>query len=213
MTRIVPVALALSLWFGAALSAQQAGHAAIRASIELEAARLASSLAAADQAMSKEAATKQADKVAKERRNERLNERVRITASHGLKIVGWIEHLDPETLTLISEDGPVVPIPLQSITRMERTNGKRSRFWAGVLGLMVGGVGGGFLGYQMGGDCRGGVVYTWQEFSDGLSCSIGKEIGTVVIGTLGGLTGGLVGALLPNQKWSSIPLSSAAVAR
>jgi hypothetical protein len=48
MTRFASVVLALSLWFGVGLSAQQPGQSSLRASLEHEATRLASTLAAHD---------------------------------------------------------------------------------------------------------------------------------------------------------------------
>lgn len=213
MTRTVPLALALSLVFGPALSAQQASHASIRASIELEAARLASSLAAADAARDQSAVSVEAGKSTK----ERLNERVRITSSDRReRIVGWIDRIDEQTLTIIPQKGAAVTMPLNTIARIERTNGKRSRFGAAVLGLIVGAVGGNRLASLGTGDCHqayqvaraNAPIGSWAGAFDGIGCAIDNSIGMVMGTVEGGVVGTVVGAFLPNQKWMTVPTSS-----
>jgi hypothetical protein len=169
MTRLVPVALALSLCFGSALSAQQ-----------------------------------------------RFEERVRITAPAIVKspVEGWIDRIDAHTLTLTRKQGPAVTLPLGAIVRIERPNGKRwSRLGAAVLGLAAGAVGGNRWGALSAGNCvpRPPVIATGPYGGDifhGLDCAIGGSI-SIVMGTVGGgVAGALVGGLLPNQRWTTVPLSS-----
>jgi hypothetical protein len=206
MLLFIPLVFVLSVWFGSDVSAGQLTQSPIRASIEREAFRMASSLAT----QSPEKPSSPAIGLA-----SLVGQRVRITASavKDGSIVGQVERVDDQTVTLLQSQSRELTVPLNKIARIEKWNGRRwSRGAAAVIGLVAGGLLGNRLGTMEANSCvprRTPVddMYSWAGAFDGLDCAIGGSI-AIVMGTVyGGAAGTTIGALLPNQRWKTVPLS------
>ena len=111
--------------------------------------------------------------------------------------------LTTDSLVLRPEYGAwPVAIPLASVTRLEVSQGQKSRMGPGAgIGLL----GGGLLGYlissgTLGRGCTegGGFLEPTREQCIGLS-----TVGGAVVGTLLGL---VIGAVMTTYRWEEVPL-------
>ena len=115
------------------------------------------------------------------------------------RIVGRIDRIDGQTFTVARSYGPAVTVPRAGVARLERPNGMPSRKRFAKMGLLIGALGGGVVGYVVGG----------QQDSC-IGCAPPSLV-SIMFGILGGGAGALVGALVPPaQRWRTVPLSSLA---
>ena len=180
MTRFASVILALSLWFGVGLSAQQPGQSSLRASLEREATRLASTLVARNQPLDdatgfEKAATpmgRSDDWNAVQRLGD--GTRVVVTTSRKQGVRGRISTVSEDTLQIVDRQGGDQMLRREDV-REVRLDHQRSVGQYVGLGLLLGGVTGFAIGSATECDCE----------LRGLGTVVGA-----VYGTLGGALGG-----------------------
>lgn len=193
MTRFASVVLALSLWFGVGLAAQQLGQSSLRASLEREATRLASSLAAHDPSWNGSAAFN--TPAAQIERSDdwdtvrRLKDgtRVLVTASQGRRINGRLTTVSEDTLHMVVRWGREETLRRADV-REVRLGHRLSVGQHVGLGLLLGGVTGNLVGRAaacgdsttLPGDCGGEA---------GLAIAGGTVYGTF-LGGIGGFVFG-----------------------
>lgn len=151
MTRFASVVLALSLWFGVGLSAQQPGQGSLRASLEREAARLAWTLAAHDPSWND--STRFNTPAAQIERSDdwdtvrRLKDgtRVLVTTRQGRGINGRLTTVSEDTLQMVVRWGRRQTL-LRDDVREVRLGHRLSVGQHAGLGLLLGGVTGFLVG-------------------------------------------------------------------
>lgn len=136
--------------------------------------------------------------------------RVRVTAPAlaSKKLVGTVQKLDADTLTL-NVKGWRTPllIPLRSLDCLEMSRERKSRFLQGLGAGVLVGIGAGLVGYG----------YGLQQAEDPDNPTSEEEAGAGQIGILAGLAvglpaaliGGVIGAMLNIEKWDKIPIRKA----
>lgn len=130
-------------------------------------------------------------------------DRVRITLKQwdAAKVVGVIDRVDAQALTLIPDGRPLMTVPLTAIAQVERPDGKASRgrraFFGTLIG-MVGGYGVSRLAYDACGQSS-------------FLCELDNLEHRMYGVTIGGAAGGVIGAFAGStQRWKTVPLSSLA---
>lgn len=124
------------------------------------------------------------------------------------RIVGRIERIDAQTLTVGRSYGRAVTVPRAGLARLERPNGMRSRKRSAVIGLLIGVGAGGGVGWRVGSHCQPPVSEVFDE-NLLLYCMFEPVASSISIGILGGGVGALAGALVrPTQRWRTVPLNS-----
>ncbi len=113
------------------------------------------------------------------------------------RLVGIIEELNPDGLLLRLEDrDSPQAIPFASITRLEVSRGKKSRFLKGLgVGLLLGAVSGTAIGFASSDDPP------WF-----FSFSAEAAVLGVLGGLAGGVIGGVIGATTKVDRWQELPL-------
>ena len=120
--------------------------------------------------------------------------RVRVTmARSGTQTIGILQSLTDTSLVLRSDNG-LLSFSAQNIARIEQSAGRKPNVTMGVVGLVAGAAVGGVIGCAVNSD------------SYGVFCG-GQDDTKVVVGaSLGGFTGGLLGALLfKRERWEPLP--------
>ena len=126
--------------------------------------------------------------------------RVRVTThSHPGRRIGSLVSLDGDSLRYTRWDtSSVVAVPLESVTRLERSIGRRSNTGRGaMLGALIGGGFGLFLGIVASTDNSG-----WWE--------VGPEeiaAATAVVGVAGAGVGAVIGSLSKRDRWEPVTLT------
>ena len=116
--------------------------------------------------------------------------RVRVTmASDGTQTIGVLQSITDTSLVLRSENGLLSFSP-RNLARIEQSAGRKPNVTMGVVGLVAGAAVGGVIGCAVNSD------------SYGVFCG-GQDDTKVVVGaSLGGIAGGLLGALLfKRERW------------
>lgn len=195
MTRFASVVLALSLWFGVGLSAQQPGQSPLRASLERDATRLAPTLAV--QEPSWNGATGVDTRAARIDRSDdwdavrRLKDgtRVLVTTRQGRGINGRLTTVSEDRLQIVGRSGRKQTIPRDDV-REVRLDHRLSVVQHAGLGLLLGGVTGFLVGRAAACDpdvCAG---------EGGLAIAGGAVYGTFI----GGIGGFVVGQAVHARK-------------
>lgn len=129
--------------------------------------------------------------------------RVKSTSQAVPVMTGVIEAIDADTLFLrhggTAGETVATPIPMASITGLQVSRGRRSRWQTGLaIGLGAGAAGGAILG---------------GSSEDDLLFSSGDKavMGAVGLGVLGGAVGAVAGALTRTERWESIPIDRVTV--
>jgi hypothetical protein len=127
--------------------------------------------------------------------------RVRVTtmpASPGRRI-GTLVSLDQDTLRWSRWDTTsVIRVPIASVTRLERSTGRRSNTGRGaMIGGLIGAGFGLFLGIAASTDNSG-----WWEVGAGEVAAV-----TAIVGAGGAGVGALVGSLSKRDRWEPVPLT------
>ncbi len=92
-----------------------------------------------------------------------------------------------------------VKVAMGSLTKLEVSRGRKSRFLQGLgYGFLVGAVTGTVIGAASGDD----------DPSQFFSMTAGEKaaVGAVSLGLLGGIVGGVIGLSSPAEKWEEVPL-------
>ena len=116
--------------------------------------------------------------------------RVRVTmASDGTQTIGVLQSITDTSLVLRSENGLLSFSP-RNLARIEQSAGRKPNVTMGVVGLVAGAAVGGVIGCAVNSD------------SYGVFCG-GQDDTKVVVGaSLGGIAGGMLGALLfKRERW------------
>lgn len=131
----------------------------------------------------------------------RVRVRTRDDASDAL--LGWVERLDAETITLAGTDEEVLlPVKLTHVRRIEvkavEGTKKRGMQTGVILGSLVGGTVGLLIGASAEPDCS---PASWLCY-EGLSTIVGAMTGAVA----GMAVGGLIGWAVSPDGWVDVPL-------
>ena len=124
--------------------------------------------------------------------------RVRITVGK-TKQVGALVSADADSLRFITDTSGLVAIPTVSVTRFERSRGRRSNAGQGAL---IGGVTGGAMGLL-------GGIAAEAESSGSWGIDIGPEgiaLATLFFGATGAGLGALIGAASKGEKWEPLTI-------
>lgn len=122
--------------------------------------------------------------------------RVRVTAATPTVTVriGTLQAFDSSVLQLRSA-GSSIEIPLAAITRLERSEGRKSNLLGGAVGLVVGAAAGGAVGCLANSD------------DYGVFCGGQSDAKVAAGAAVGAATGAVLGALLFRQeRWSDVRL-------
>jgi hypothetical protein len=119
--------------------------------------------------------------------------RVRVTTPEvqARRVTGTLVEASERVIVLAFASGERRAIPVEAVTRLERSRGRRGH---PVAGAVVGGLlGGGFVALM-----------------SGLACDVedceGSPAGAVLLGVgLGALPGAGVGALIKTERWDAVP--------
>lgn len=124
--------------------------------------------------------------------------RVRITIDKPKRShVGTLVSADADSLRFTTDTGGLVAIPTASVTRFERSRGRRSNAGRGAL---IGGLTLGAAGLIIG-------IGAAADNSDWFE--VGAEdvaVATLVAGAVGAGLGGLIGAVSKGEKWESLAI-------
>ncbi len=121
--------------------------------------------------------------------------RIRVTApaAGADKLVGtWLDSDGVELRVQTEEQPSPLTISLADVTRLEVSNGRKSKW---LIGAGIGAVGGAVLGAALGANMQG-------DFSD----SDKRIIAATGLGLAGALVGGLVGSQIKTERWEEVPL-------
>lgn len=124
--------------------------------------------------------------------------RVRITVGK-TKHVGTLVSADADSLRFITDTSGLVAIPTVSVTRFERSRGRRSNAGQGAL---IGGVTGGAMGLI-------GGIAAEAESSGSWGIDVGPEgiaLATLFFGATGAGLGALIGAASKGEKWQPLTI-------
>ncbi len=92
-----------------------------------------------------------------------------------------------------------VKVGIGSLTKLEVSRGRKSRFLQGLgYGLLVGAATGAVIGAASGDDDPS----TWFAMSAGEKAAVGA----ISLGLLGGIVGGVIGLSSPGERWEEVPL-------
>jgi hypothetical protein len=106
---------------------------------------------------------------------------------------GWLLRVDTESLVLETSPGVVTTIPRNSIERLDRSLGRRSRGRGALIGAGVAAV----LGVTS--------TLVWSAGCTGDECSLGKAYGLYGYTPLGMIFGASIGALVPpSERWKPV---------
>lgn len=136
---------------------------------------------------------------------QRVGDRVRVSAS-GTTYVGQVTAVSDERLEL-SEGTRARSIAFSGMSRLERSNGTRSRWREGlVYGAAVGAGGGVIIGVLVGITCELVTVGAAAEECTAFSIEVTLVTGAA-LAAAGGLAGMGIGALFRTEAWTPIPFS------
>lgn len=181
MTRIAPVVLALTLWFGVGLSAQQLGQSLLRPALEREAIRMASTLAAHDPSstdFNTHAAQIERSDDWDAVRRLKDGTRVRVTTRQDRRLNGKLTTVSEDTVQMVVRFGRKQTL-LRDDIREVRLRHPLHRYV--FLGVLAGGV----TGYVAGRISNRGCV----------DC-LPAALSAMTFGFLGGSGGALVGKMV-----------------
>jgi hypothetical protein len=124
--------------------------------------------------------------------------RVRFAAAHTPDLVGVVRAIRTDTLVVSRDSEPggrmVTAFPLSSVSRLQVSRGRHSRWGRGLLiGLGAGAVTGAILGAT--------VQPDWF-----FTRRVLVEMGAVVFAPIGGAVGVVIGALTKTEQWETVPL-------
>ena len=123
--------------------------------------------------------------------------RVRITVGK-TKHVGTLVSADPDSLRFTTDTSGLVAIPTVSVTRLERSRGRRSNAGQGAL---IGGVIGGAMGLI------GGIGAEADNSDWGIEIGAkGIALATLFFGATGAGLGALIGAASKGEKWEPLTI-------
>ena len=123
--------------------------------------------------------------------------RVRITVGK-TKQVGALVSADADSLRFITDTSGLVAIPTVSVTRFERSRGRRSNAGRGAL---LGGVIGGAMGLI------GGIGAEADNSDWGIEIGAeGIALATLFFGATGAGLGALIGAASKGEKWEPLTI-------
>ncbi len=124
--------------------------------------------------------------------------RVRITVGKTSKHVGTLVSADADSLRFTTDTSGVVAIPTSSVTRFERSRGRRSNAGKGAL---IAGVIGGALGLI------GGIGAEADNSDWGIEIGAeGIALATLFLGATGAGLGALIGAASKGEKWKPLTI-------
>ena len=110
---------------------------------------------------------------------------------------GKVKSVDDSTIVLLNRGGGEMRMPLQSVTAIDVSDGHRSRWRGAAIGLVVGGGVGAVLGYSTG------------ECSSAGFCLFTPAESAMLLGTLGGVAGTGIGALVGGgERWKRAAIPS-----
>ena len=122
--------------------------------------------------------------------------RVSVATPRPAAHVGILQGLS-NTAVMLQTDAGALALPRRSVTRLERSLGRKRSVLGGVLGFLAGAMAGGTLG----------CLANRDDY--GVFCG-GQSDATVVAGALIGAAAGTAagGALLRRERWSTVDLSA-----
>ncbi len=106
---------------------------------------------------------------------------------------------------IMESNGNALALPLNSVTKLEVSQGQKSHTVEGaIIGLLVGGVAGAAIGYASYQKCepQGEFFSCILDFGPEQS-ALG---GALVIGLGGGVVGALIGRSIKTDRWAEVPL-------
>ncbi len=124
--------------------------------------------------------------------------RVRITVHKPEKhsLVGTLVSADADSLRFTTDTGGVVAVPVASVSRLERSRGRRSNAGRGALTFgLIGGAAGLVLGIAAAADNTGWGIDFGPEAVVGA---------TVLMGATGAGLGALIGAASKGERWEPV---------
>ena len=133
----------------------------------------------------------------------------RVRISSGGEQGGFVVQAVGSGELMLAEVGSdrTVRMPTASISRLDVSRGPRSRSAGFGRGFAFGFIGGALVGSVLGlasGDGGCGGSGGWVSYCIQFSAGERALIGGGVLGALGGLTGGLIGATRPGERWQRI---------
>ena len=142
---------------------------------------------------------------------QRVGDRVRVSAS-GTTFIGQVTAVSDERLEL-SDGTRAWSIAFSGMSRLERSNGTRSRWREGLVGgayvgARVGAAAGLVLGLVVGLTCETVTVGTATEECSEVTLEVmvvGVLVGGAGLAIVGGLAGMGIGALFRTEAWTPIP--------
>ena len=105
---------------------------------------------------------------------------------------------------IMESNGNALALPLDSVTKLEVSQGQKSYTVDGaIIGLLVGGVAGAAIGYASYQKCesQGEFFSCIADFGP----AYGALGGALVIGLGGGVVGALIGRLIKTERWAEVP--------
>ena len=125
--------------------------------------------------------------------------RVHVLQSPDHPIIGTVVRLEADSLVLDSSSGQEVVLPLDTVTGVEVSRGRKPIAGKGTLIGLVGGVVGGPLIVLATDGCGGGD----DTISDETTC---YACAVVLFGGAGALIGSIVGAVYKTEQWEAVEL-------
>jgi hypothetical protein len=125
-------------------------------------------------------------------------DRVRVTAAHGIRNrVGTLRALNNDSIVL---ENPGLVLPIDSVTQLEVSRGRKSRAGRGAL---IG------LGFGVGIGAAVGFLISQDESGENECRGIEAQctaIGAASLGLVGAGIGALAGAATKTDRWEEVPL-------
>jgi hypothetical protein len=137
------------------------------------------------------------------------NTRLRLTLTQQANapprhVIGWFESLDRSGITLRDRRGRVSTTQRTKVNRIERSQGRHSRWRRTGFGFLIGATSGALVGALSGDDCsRAGGSFA-PCFSAGTTAGL---LGVF----FGGIGAGVGAALPPGERWELLALPSVPV--
>lgn len=152
-----------------------------------------------------------------------VGDRVRITTPHHRgrhRLVGRLAEVQQDSLVVETDDrGTRVRVPLAQAARVDVSRGRHTNIWRGMgIGMVGGAVTGAVIGATTYHKGRGPVCSPndilfcgdWTGDMGEPDRGFSPKSGTITFGLLGILAGGIGGAIIRTERWSSRPLGGTA---